>query len=530
MYVSLVDTNTNAPSELSSWRPVDEADLSIATLNAADSLIRFGINNTAGSGISIPSATETVAGVMAGADKVHLDDLPETYIATKEYSTLDQVSLDGDIYTYYRVTSTTGNSPTAANSTFWNKLGEIDLVSTTAAGSNNVVITNTGGMDATITPADSGNPGVMIAADKVNLDALPNEWVLGATYTIGQQVTDLNLLYTVLVGHTSTNNPRVRTAEYALLGSDTETNLTLTNRGTDSLRIDSDQGTDAVVPAATRALAGLLTSTDKRKVDTIPTEWSSTATYGGESLVSLNNIIYVSLTGNTDKQPATQGVIYTLADGAVVTAGENVNIVARVDGVSTTLSTFTTISTTTVETLVDGLVANFSSSEYTIAENSAGTGVSVTKNDRTPFTLLSDALNTGFSLGSFNATAEFWQEELDYIKTRGINVLTTDPTNPFDGQVWYNSDEDFIKYFTAIDSTSQEECLSHGGTFTSGACSIDGVTEIVNHTANNFETTSTAVADTGSRSRIIINGTGVTQSVTITFVDEDGNTVNPLRK
>ena len=205
------------------------------------------------------------------------------------------------------------------------------------------------------------------------------------------------------------------------MGSDTETNLTLTNRGTDSLRIDSDQGTDAVVPAATRALAGLLTSTDKRKVDTIPTEWSSTATYGGESLVSLNNIIYVSLTGNTDKQPATQGIVYTLGTAAVGT----VNVVAVVDGVSTTLSTFTTSTTTTVESLVDGIVANFSSSEYTIAENSAGTGVSVTRtNDTNPFTLLSDVLNTGFTASGFNATAEFWQEELDYIKTRGINVLT----------------------------------------------------------------------------------------------------------
>ena len=112
--------------------------------------------------------------------------------------------------------------------------------------------------------------------------------------------------------------------------------------------------------------------------------------------------------------------------------------------------------------------------------------------------------------------------------------LLTDPTNPFDGQVWYNSTEDFIKYFTAIDSTSQEECLAHGGTFTSGACSINGVTDIVNHTANNFETTSVAVADTGARSRVIINdvgtGTGalVGRGIRLVLVDGDGNGINPF--
>ena len=524
-HIDISVTNTDNPTELSKWRAVSDVSIS----PASSSTTQFGINiNTEDDGVVIPGATKLAAGVMSTEDKIQIDNLPENYSNTKEYNNLDQVSLDGFIYVYFSVTKSTGNSPDATDSAFWNRLGGVDLVSSTTVNTGSVTIQNTAGVDAVIAPADSNNPGVMPAADKVNLDALPNEWVTGTAYTEGDQVSHDNIIYSVINDHTSVGNGIPNDTNYSPLGSDTETNLTITNHGTDSLRIDSDQGTDAVVPAATKILAGLLTATDKRRVDTIPTEWSSTTVYGGESLVSLNETIYVSLTGSTNQQPALQGIVYTLGTAAVGTA----SIRAVVDGVSTTLSTFTTNLGTTVSVLVDRLVSNFSSSEYTIAENSAGDGVIVTKNDRNPFTLLADVVNTGFTASAFNATAEFWQEELDYIKTRGINVLVNDPTNPFDGQVWYNSTEDFIKYFTAIDSTNETECLAHGGTFTSGACSIDGVIEIVNHTANNFETTSVPVADTGSRVRMLIEDTSVPtgigaqgRSALITFNDNDGNPV-----
>ena len=351
-----------------------------------------------------------------------------------------------------------------------------------------LTIQNTAGVDAVIAPADSNNPGVMPAADKVNLDALPNEWVTGTAYSKGDQVSHDNIIYSVIEDHTSVGNGIPNEVNYAPLGT---------------------------VPAATRSTIGLLTATDKRKVDTIPTEWNSTTAYGGASQVSLNDIIYVSLTGSTNQQPETQGVLYTLEADAVV-AADDVNIVVVVDGVSTTLATFTTVAetltipATTVEGLVDGLIADFNSSEYTIAENSAGTGVIVTKNDHAPFTLLSDALNTGFSFGSFNATAEFWQEELEYITSRGVNVLADDPEDPFDGQVWYNSTEDLVKYFSAIDTTDQTECEANGGTFTSGACSINGVINVVSHTAREFLSTEEIVPRVPSYVSLTVGGVGTT--------------------
>ena len=47
------------------------------------------------------------------------------------------------------------------------------------------------------------------------------------------------------------------------------TNLSIANRGTNTLDIASDTGTDATIPAATNALTGLMTSTDKAKLDGI---------------------------------------------------------------------------------------------------------------------------------------------------------------------------------------------------------------------------------------------------------------------
>ena len=484
-HVDISDTNTDNPTVLSKWRSVDDVSISPATASAT----QFGINiNTEDDGVVIPSAVPSVietgvagvAGVMSAVDKEHLDDLPETYIATKEYDTQDQVSLDGDIYVYFSVTASTGNSPLTANSNHWNKLGGVDLTSSSAIAPGKVVITNTAGTRAEIEAVDLiGNAGVMISADKINLDALPNEWVTGTVYTKGDQVSHDNIIYSVIEDHTSVGNGIPNEVNYAPLGT---------------------------VPAATRSTIGLLTATDKRKVDTIPTEWNSTTAYGGASQVSLNDIIYVSLTGSTNQQPALQGIVYTVSTAAV----GNATIRVVVDGTSTTLSTFTTSATTTVESLVDGLVANFSSTEYTIAENSAGTGVAVTKNDHTPFTLLSDVVNTGFTASAFNASAEFWQEELEYITSRGVNVLADDPEDPFDGQVWYNSTEDLVKYFSAIDTTDQTECEANGGTFTSGACSINGVINVVSHTAREFLSTEEIVPRVPSYVSLTVGGVGTT--------------------
>ena len=59
-------------------------------------------------------------------------------------------------------------------------------------------------------------------------------------------------------------------------GTSTPTNLSIVNRGADTLDVASDTGTDATLPAATTAAAGLMTGTDKTALDA--------ATYSGETL------------------------------------------------------------------------------------------------------------------------------------------------------------------------------------------------------------------------------------------------------
>jgi len=56
------------------------------------------------------------------------------------------------------------------------------------------------------------------------------------------------------------------------------TNLSIANRGTTTLDVASDTGTDATIPAATTSLTGLLTSADKTKLDGVATGATANAT------------------------------------------------------------------------------------------------------------------------------------------------------------------------------------------------------------------------------------------------------------
>jgi hypothetical protein len=115
------------------------------------------------------------------------------------------------------------------------------------------------------------------------------------------------------------------------------TNLSIANRGTTTLDVASDTGTDATIPAATTSLTGLLTSADKTKLDGIATGATAnatdaalrdrathTGTQGVATITGLGSLATLSALGNISSagaigSTATLPVITTT--GGVLTTG-----------------------------------------------------------------------------------------------------------------------------------------------------------------------------------------------------------------
>ena len=85
---------------------------------------------------------------------------------------------------------------------------------------------------------------------------------------LGRSTASTGAIEEIILG---TNLSFTGTTLNAATGGSGSTNLAVANRGTDTLDITSDTGTDATIPAATTSLTGLLTSADKTKLDGIAT-------------------------------------------------------------------------------------------------------------------------------------------------------------------------------------------------------------------------------------------------------------------
>ena len=513
------NTTTIPASDTTNWR-----DIGVDTLVIAPFSDRVAINNDTNT-IVIPGSTETVSGVMSAADKVHLDDIPATYSDSVTYTEGDQVALDGVLYAYAFATDHGGtdNNPTGVNSERWERLGGVSLTSSTTRNPGSVTITNNVGTDAVIAPVDTNNPGVMAPANLNTLNSLPQQWETGGTYAIGDQVSFNEKIYVALVVISSAvNNPAFSTSEYELLGANEPTNLSVSSHNSTTLDIDSSTGTNITIDGATDNLSGLLSAAGNVKLGTIADAWNPTTSYGGDDVVNIFGDIYIALNSSQGSQPNTRAVLLTGDGGSAGTA----ELRAVIEGVSTALASFAVTSSTTIEEIIDGLLLSTNQTtaagDYTITKIDSSS-LSTTHNDNSELLLFIDVLNTGFTQSGFSATSSLWQKELEYIFSRDINVLDSDPESASDGQVWYNRTEDLVKYFTAIDNTSETECLAIGGTFTAGVCSINGTSDVVSHTATAFLSTSVAQPDTGARARVVINdgASGVNRGVKITLT-EDG--------
>ena len=249
-------------------------------LSSLGSVIKTAYETQADTNAFTDAEQTKLAGITAGA---------EANVDTNLGVTADGVQL--------LVTSSTGTSTSlpAATGTTWGVMSDeifdavvlntakvtnvtTNLAYTTAASDGTV--TSSDGTDATIPAATISLAGLLTGTDKTKLDGIAT----GAQVNVAT-----NLAYTTAASEgtvtssdgTDATIPAATISLAGLLtgadktkldgiapgaGAPVNTNLGYTTAASEGTVTSSD-GTDATIPAATQALAGLLTSTDKTKLD-----------------------------------------------------------------------------------------------------------------------------------------------------------------------------------------------------------------------------------------------------------------------
>ena len=238
-----------------------------------------------GSDITIEAATTTEAGAMTAADKTKLDGIEAN---AKDDQSASQVP-----------SSASGNlTSTNVQSALEELQGDIDslgsetnnLSITHNAGDVDIAIEN--GTDITLDAATSLKAGAMVASDKVKLDAIE----AGATADqVASEVasnasgnlvaTNVQAALEELQGSIDTTDGNVSTnasdisqntsdiaqnaSDIAALDTNVSTNITIDQTGASQVIVESSDGTDGTITAATTSVAGVMTSADKTKLDGI---------------------------------------------------------------------------------------------------------------------------------------------------------------------------------------------------------------------------------------------------------------------
>ena len=140
------------------------------------------------------------------------------------------------------------------------------------AGPGSLTAADVGALPDTTTAADIGAlPDTTTAED---IGALPDDTVYVSSVSAGNNVSVVN------------DDGNVTVSADTQSGT---TNLSIAGRNANTLKIASDTGTNATVPAATTELAGLLTATDKTKLDDAVTDAGVTSITAGVGIAVDNS-------------------------------------------------------------------------------------------------------------------------------------------------------------------------------------------------------------------------------------------------
>ena len=285
----------------------------------------FDITSSTGTDASVPAATTTDAGLLIAADKTKLDGLDDDR-QLPDGGTTGQV-LKKDSTTDYDVSwqdDTTG-------------AGGTDLSLANHTGTSLDILSNTGA-DVTLPSANQTEAGLQSAADKTKLDGI----AAGAQVNVDTDLSIANRGADTLDIASSTGTDATvpsatpseaglqSAADKAKLNSisagahvNVDTDLSIANRNASTLDIASSTGTDATVPAATTTEAGLQTAADKTKLDGIET--GATADQTAAEIKTA----YESNADTNAFTDAAQTKLAGIASGAEVNVGTDLSVANR---------------------------------------------------------------------------------------------------------------------------------------------------------------------------------------------------------
>ena len=112
-------------------------------------------------------------------------------------------------------------------------------------------------------------------------------------------------------------------------GVGSATDLSVINRGTETLDVDSSTGSEATIPAATTSLAGLMTAADKTKLDGVPDDIATPSDIG-DGAINIDGGDGIEATGENATANQSTGTTRTLsvktASGITIDGNGNVII------------------------------------------------------------------------------------------------------------------------------------------------------------------------------------------------------------
>ena len=403
-----------------------------------------------GTNAILPAATTTVAGVLTGADKTKLDGLANYVLPAATITTLGGIELEDAT-----VQTVAANTVTAT-------AGRTYGLQVNAAGQG---VINVPWVDnnTTYSAATTTTPGLIELEDATVQTVAANIVTATAGRTYGLQVN--------AAGQGVINVPWV---------DNNTTNLSYTTAATTGT-VNSSTGTNATIPAATIALAGLMTDADKTKLDGIA----------------------VGATNVTNTNQLTNGAGYSTTTGTVTSVG---------NGNGMNFTTFTTTGTVTLGT----------PSTLTAATTNALTASSHTH------------AITGFALDSHNHTTLTGITSLGFAAEGSDSASITTTINAsgtyFDFNLTDDNNNDWWRWrFTPSGSTIYDAMtlkpVANGLANLTVSGTVSGSNLSGTNTGDNAGVTSVAIANgTG----ISVTGGPITTSGTLTITNTAPNVTTNL--
>ena len=312
-----VSTNlahTHPISQVTNLQTELDSKLSTVNLTVTTSATSNTVTNTAGSNATIAAATASVAGIMTAADKDKLDGVEtgaEANLVTSVAGKTGAITLAvGDVSNAVATSRTisAGNGLSGGGSLASNRTITLGTPSTITGSTNNSTTSTshthninlnasdvgaytTGEMDTALNEKLNTSGGTMSGSINFNGNGnIQNSTSFGFTNGRGITVSGGNLSWidnAMPVPIYNQNNKQ-------------PVNLDM-NRGAVSVSISTGTGYNATIPAATSSLAGVMTSSDKSKLDNVES-WTEVK---GASITTIGtsgaDITDFSVWGRTDQ-------------------------------------------------------------------------------------------------------------------------------------------------------------------------------------------------------------------------------------